>query len=133
MKRLAIPLGIFGFGILLCLCIFGGKALFPSKPEPLWTRAPTRTAVVATATPIIWVFDIPEWAVQTLWTKDVLTDQVCWDCIMGDLGSDTQMRPGPGGCQASEWDPTFICCNVEVLNGELAGQWGWVNEQYIVK
>ena len=66
MKRLAIPLGVVGFGILLCICIFGGKALTPTKPEPLWTRGPTWTAVVATATPIIWVFDIPEWAVQTL-------------------------------------------------------------------
>jgi len=139
MKRFAIPLGVVGFGILLCICIFGGKALFPSKPEPLWTRAPTRTpwptsvTVAATATSIVWVLEVPHSATQGLWTVDVLTDEQCWDCSMGDLESGILLRPGPGGCQASEWDPTYVYCNVEVLSGDLAGQWGWVNETHIAK
>ncbi|MGB3903473.1 MAG: hypothetical protein WBB22_00980 [Anaerolineae bacterium] len=82
---------------------------------------------------IRWEIEAPEGSTRTLFTKEALTDESCWDCVIGDLVRATLLEPGSGGCQRAMWDPGFSYCHVKVLTGDLAGKFGWVNINAIEK
>jgi len=84
-------------------------------------------------TEIVWEVEVPEGLVRTLFTEEVLTDESCLDCVIGDLERATKLEPRWRGCERAKWDPGFSYCHVKVLTGDLAGKVGWVNIDCIEK
>jgi hypothetical protein len=86
-------------------------------------------------TSILWEIEAEEGASQALFTRDVLTRESCEDCVVGPLQPATILRPMPDGCEQAAWDPgsEWTYCHVEVLTGDLAGEYGWVNASHVGK
>lgn len=82
---------------------------------------------------IIWVVDLPEGFVANLFTDEALTNESCWDCVIGDLQPGTELAPRWEGCQRAEWDASYTYCHVKVLTGDLAGKLGWVNANHVAE
>jgi len=136
-RKLLIGLGVGGALLVCCILagLFGrGAGPSPAPTAPALTETPlaaTPTPVPLTPTPIIWILEAPEGFTHGLFTKDALMDESCLDCILGDLVGGTKLAPAEEGCQQATWDASYVYCHVEVLDGALAGTYGWVNQKFI--
>lgn len=110
----------------------------PAAPPP--AQEPTLPPPTATVT--IWTLEAPGGLTHALFTEDALIDESCLDCVLGDLPGGTKLSPAEGGCQQASWDTgdpeihpggPYIYCHVLVLDGDLAGTFGWVNQNFIAK
>ena len=96
----------------------------------LWYRSSQERARV----PATWTLNAPAGRSHGLWTEDALTSEdSCPGCLLGELLSGTKLRPAWRGCLTSTWDASYRYCHVQVLSGDLEGQYGWVNEDFIRK
>lgn len=134
-RKFLVGLGVVGVALLTC-CIIG--TLFgPGKtPSPKATAtimpSPTHTPISATPAPIIWILKAPAGATHILFCEEILTtEDIEWDCALGDLSGGTKLTPAEEGCQQTTWDISYTYCHVRVLDGDLAGNEGWVNQEFI--
>lgn len=129
-------LTIAGLSVLLLALFFqccpSGPAEGPA-PTPEADEIPTVPANTPTPPAEVWTLIAPEGRGHALFTEDCLTDESCPDCLLGELPAGTRMEPAGGGCHVTTWDASYSYCNVLVLDGELAGTYGWVNEKFIQK
>lgn len=130
-RKLLIAVGVGG-ALLFCCILAGlfGRGAAPS-PTATVTSAPAETPLSPTPTMIVWTLEAPEGLVHGLFMKDALTDESCGDCVLGELVGGTKLAPAEEGCQQATWDASYVYCHVEVLDGALAGTYGWVNQKFI--
>jgi len=84
-----------------------------------------------TPTTIVWILQAPKGREHGLWTKEALTDESCANCLLGGLPAGTKLAPANEGCLQAAWDTSYVYCHVQVLDGDLAGSYGWVNQEFI--